>query len=47
MWSPFALFASQGRFDFGTFHFRQLFLKSYYLLRLYKQGKLTTIFCEN
>ena len=27
MWSSLALFANQGRFDFGTFHFRQLFEK--------------------
>ena len=28
MWSSLALFANQGRFDFGTFNFRQLFWKA-------------------
>ena len=46
MWSSLALFANQGRFYFGTFHFRQLFWKANTYCVILAAGQIDAFFVK-
>ena len=46
MWSSLALFANQGRFDFGTFNFRQLFWKANTYCVIEATGQIDVFFVK-
>ena len=46
MWSSLALFANQGRFDFGTFNFGSFFEKLILIAFIKAAGQIDAFFVE-